>query len=271
LKKVEFAVVDDGFWDAVFVEIGEGEDAGFFKGGVFGFQKVEARGFEFFLKGDGIAVFVQLLLDDEVGIFWEVFQVNDDFALGGGVFPCAIGVFAGGVVGGGEVEVAFEVNPADFVGELGGEGLIGFVEGALADEVAGVLGIPGDVPALALEEGLGFGGEAKGFEGGLGDGGFGGGCGKSRANVGVGVPVCPPSTVNRPSSPCGLRSAVGGRQAVSKRLRVRSRASSRGKRDMGNLQRGVFANYNKGGDEFHQTGEPMQFSCSQCIPNPIST
>jgi hypothetical protein len=152
------------------VQIGEGEDAGFFKGGVFGFQKVEARGFEFFLKGDGVAVFVQLLLDDEVGIFWEVFQVNDDVLGGGGVFPGAIGVFAGGVLGGGEVEVAFEVNPAYFVGELGGEGLAGFIEGALADEVAGILGVPGDVPALALEEGLGFGKEAKGFEGGLGMG-----------------------------------------------------------------------------------------------------
>ena len=42
LKKVELAVVGDGFWDAVFVEVGEGKDAGFFKGGVFGFQKVEA-------------------------------------------------------------------------------------------------------------------------------------------------------------------------------------------------------------------------------------
>jgi hypothetical protein len=160
LKKVEFAVVDDGLGDAVFVEVGEGEDAGFFKGGVFGFQKVEAGGFEFFLKGDGVAVFVQLLPDDEVGIFWEVFQVNDDVLGGGGVFPGAIFVFAGGVLGGGEVEVAFEVNVADFVGELGGEGLIGFVEGALADEVAGILSIPGDVPALALEEGLGFGKEA---------------------------------------------------------------------------------------------------------------
>jgi hypothetical protein len=156
----QVAVEGDGFWDAVFIQIGEGKDAGFFKGGVFGFQKVEARGFEFFLKGDGVAVFVQLLLDDEVGILGEVFQVNDDVLGGGGVFPGAIGVFAGGVVGGGEVEVAFEVNPACFVGELGGEGLAGFVPGALADEVAGILGIPGDVPALALEEGLGFGKEA---------------------------------------------------------------------------------------------------------------
>jgi hypothetical protein len=45
----------------------------------------------------------------------------------------------------------------------------------------------------------------------------------------------PPSTVNRPPFACGLRSAVGGRQAVSKRLRVRSRIRNRGKRDMGNL------------------------------------
>ena len=42
LEKVEFTVVGEGFWDAVFIKIGEGKDAGFFKGGVFGFQKVEA-------------------------------------------------------------------------------------------------------------------------------------------------------------------------------------------------------------------------------------
>jgi hypothetical protein len=70
----QVAVEGDGLGDAVFVEVGEGEDAGFFKGGVFGFQKVEARGFEFFLKGDGIAVFVQLLLYDEVGILGRFFR-----------------------------------------------------------------------------------------------------------------------------------------------------------------------------------------------------
>jgi hypothetical protein len=36
LEKVEFAVVGDGLGDAVFIKVGEGEDAGFFKGGVFG-------------------------------------------------------------------------------------------------------------------------------------------------------------------------------------------------------------------------------------------
>jgi hypothetical protein len=216
-QEAKFGVVEDGLGSAAFIKISEGEDAGFFKGGVFGLQKVEAGGFELFLKGDGVAVFVQLLLDDEVGIFWEVFQVNDDFALGGGVFPCAIGVFAGGVIGGGEVEAAFSINPADFVGELGGEGLIGFVEGALADEVAGILSVPGDVPALALEEGLGFGKEAKGFEGGLGEMGVSVG-----VAVGVGASVNvgsgsgrlrrrPRSTVHRPLAVCGQRSAVGRR------------------------------------------------------------
>jgi hypothetical protein len=73
-QEARFGVVKDGLGSAVFVQIGEGEDAGFFKGGVFGFQKVEARGFEFFLKGDGVAVFVQLLLDDEVRIFGRFFR-----------------------------------------------------------------------------------------------------------------------------------------------------------------------------------------------------
>jgi hypothetical protein len=111
---------------------------------------VEARGFELFLKGDGVAVFVQLLLDDEVGIFWEVFQVNDDFALGGGVFPGAIGVFAGGVLGGGEVEAAFEVNKAYFVGGLVGEDFIGFIPGELGEGVLGFIFIPVYLPPWSV-------------------------------------------------------------------------------------------------------------------------
>jgi hypothetical protein len=42
-------------------------------------------------------------------------------------------------IGGGEVEVAFKVNPAYFVGELGGEGFIGFVEGELGYGVLGFI------------------------------------------------------------------------------------------------------------------------------------
>jgi hypothetical protein len=217
-QEAKFGVVKDGLGSAVFVQIGEGEDAGFFKGGVFGFQEVEARGFEFFLKGDGVAVFVQLLLDDEVGIFWEVFQVNDDVLGGGGVFPGAIFVFLGRVLGGGEVEVAFEVNVAYFVGELGGEGLAGFIEGALADEVAGILGVPGDVPALAVEDGLGFGVQAEGFEGGLGNGGFGGGGRwrereRGRWEGRLAAVHGQPSTVRLRSAVNGLRSAGSEQEA----------------------------------------------------------
>jgi hypothetical protein len=196
-EEAKLTVVDEGCGCAVYFD-GYGEDAGFFKGGVFGLKKVEARGFELFLKGYGVAVFVQLLLDDEVWVFWEVFQVNDDVLGGGGVFPGAIFVFLGREIGGGEAEVAFGVNKADFVGFLGGEGLTGFVPGALADEVAGILGVPGDVPALAGQGGLGVFGE-EGLKRGWG----------MAVSVGVGSVTCGVALTPVPS-PTG-RGGVCGR------------------------------------------------------------
>jgi hypothetical protein len=48
------------------------------------------------------------------------------------------------------------------------------------------------------------------------------------AGEGEGTVGCPPSA-------CGLRSAVCGRQAANRRLRVRNRMRNRGKRNMENL------------------------------------
>jgi hypothetical protein len=184
LKKVEFAVVDDGLGDAVFIKIGQGKDAGFFKGGVFGFDHPHP----------------QPLSQGERGA-----QGEDEVLGGGGVGPGAIGVFGGGEAGEAGVEVAFEVNATDFVGGLVEEGLSAFVPFALTDGVAGVLAVPGDEPALAVEHLLDFSSQAEGFEGGLGDFGGGGRRGEREGGRGGGRL----STVRLRSAVSGLRSARG--------------------------------------------------------------
>jgi len=192
-QEAKLTVVDKGCGCAVYFD-GYGEDAGFFEGGVFSLDHPHP----------------QPLSQGERGA-----QGEDEVLGGGGVFPGAIFVFLGREIGGGEVEVAFGVNKADFVSELGGEFLCGFVPGGLADEVAGILSIPGDAPALAGEHLLDFSSRAEGFEGGLRNfgGGDGGGDGWRRGEGEGGRGGGRLSAVRLRSAVGGLRSARGEEEA----------------------------------------------------------